>query len=725
MTTVDATPPASADGQRWMHVAQVQARLGRTDRALALYEQVLALEPGHTPAFLGAIGLLRTAQDWPGIVAQCDQWLDRFPDHAAHVFTDRVHNYRIGALVRIGGLDLAFATYGLEQASSEPVAIGADEIVVLVGARNEVDRLPYLLDHHRRLGVDRFLVVDNDSDDGSLPFLLEQPDTVVWTARGSFRRANNGAAWADLVLRRHVDGQWCLVLDADELFVYPGFEHRGIRALCEELDRAGATCYPALMLDMYGTGRLSEARYAPGQDPLEVFPFFDADFYRLRIPFDGPRRNMTNYWGGVRARVFGGGLGGYLLNKVPLHRYAPGQLMFSGNHWLDRPTREIAIGRGALLHFKLGASFARDASEEAAREEHARGAWIYKHYTRALAARPDPVLHDDAHSVRFRDSAQLVDLGIMLDSSGERVPFRHRAAIIPTVPPTTEIGPDAVRPHWSVVVRAGPEPDAARTADRIAGVLRALDGEPASEVVLVVTAADHEPLVTLLATGGHEVVAARSEQQLTEIEAANLGLRAARGAWVHVIGSGAPPPPALYSRARATLGDHDVGVLTARGEALRTATDVDFAIPPSAVVARRDRLEAVGGFCAAVSAGAAWELLTRLAHDRPRDPVWLTVADEPIPPASAPSYTAPAAHGENVAQWLRAIDLVAETMDLDGPTVTVLHDRCADRAAAIARDEIDEGRFASALATIGEALRAPVSDGARADLLSTITERLG
>ena len=42
--------------------------------------------------------------------------------------------------------------------------------------RNERLRLPAFLNHYRSLGVDEFLVIDNDSSDGSTEYLAAQAD---------------------------------------------------------------------------------------------------------------------------------------------------------------------------------------------------------------------------------------------------------------------------------------------------------------------------------------------------------------------------------------------------------------------------------------------------------------------------------------------------------------------------------------------------------------------
>src|SRR5439155_15391060 len=138
-----------------------------------------------------------------------------------------------------------------------------------------------------------------------------------------------------------------------------------------------------------------------GNDLLDACPYFDRTYYHVRIPFDGPQRNMTNYWGGLRARAFGGALGGYLLNKVPLFRYVPGEVLMSGQHWLDRPTAEIGSGRGALLHFKYLSGFRDMVREEIQRDEHPTGMASWHQYARVVEAEPNLALYDPLYSMRY------------------------------------------------------------------------------------------------------------------------------------------------------------------------------------------------------------------------------------------------------------------------------------------------------------------------------------
>jgi hypothetical protein len=69
------------------------------------------------------------------------------------------------------------------------------EIRLFSKCRNEKLRLPAFLADYRKLGVARFFIVDNASDDGSAEFLCAQPDVHVFHTYGSFRAARGGTNW--------------------------------------------------------------------------------------------------------------------------------------------------------------------------------------------------------------------------------------------------------------------------------------------------------------------------------------------------------------------------------------------------------------------------------------------------------------------------------------------------------------------------------------------------
>lgn len=100
------------------------------------------------------------------------------------------------------------------------------------------------LDHHRRLGVEQFVIIDDHSTDGTRELLAEQPDCVVLESPHRYgdeiglagasgtRRLRAGIAFKTLVPQRYLAGRYAVCLDADEYLVLP----KGVACLGELID---------------------------------------------------------------------------------------------------------------------------------------------------------------------------------------------------------------------------------------------------------------------------------------------------------------------------------------------------------------------------------------------------------------------------------------------------------------------------------------------------------
>jgi Glycosyl transferase family 2 len=273
--------------------------------------------------------------------------------------------------------------------------LGADTIYVLSTLRNERIRLPYFLRYYRNLGVDHFLMVDNDSTDGSREYLAQQPDVSLWTTKGSYKRSHFGVDWLTHLQRRHCHGHWCLTVDVDEFLIYPFCETRPLRALTDWLDASAIRSFSAMLLDMYPKGPVNAQPYQEGQDPFEIAQYFDSGNYAIRRnPWQG------NLWiqGGPRARVFFSNAPAKApaLNKTPLVKWHRSYAYESSTHMLlprglnlvyDHSGGEKASG--CLLHAKFLDTFSAKATEEMQRRQHYANSAEYKAYAEGLAAQPD------------------------------------------------------------------------------------------------------------------------------------------------------------------------------------------------------------------------------------------------------------------------------------------------------------------------------------------------
>jgi hypothetical protein len=175
---------------------------------------------------------------------------------------------------------------GATRAQLVPVTVASapiyhDAILCFLTVRNEVLRLPAVLDHHRQLGVNRFLVVDNGSVDGTADYLSQQPDVHLYTAEGSFSESRFGFDWLHPLLDEYGSGHWVLTIDADELFTYPSHEQINLQKLCRYLDGKGHEAMFAILLDMYSDRSIAETSYQAGNSLLDTCPYFDPGPYHV------------------------------------------------------------------------------------------------------------------------------------------------------------------------------------------------------------------------------------------------------------------------------------------------------------------------------------------------------------------------------------------------------------------------------------------------------------
>ena len=294
--------------------------------------------------------------------------------------------------------------------------IASGAILVASTMRNERVRLPYFLDYYRRLGAEHFLIIDNDSQDGTADYLQAQPDVSLWTTKASYARAAYGVDWLNWVLRQNAHRHWCLTVDVDEFLVYPFCDTRPLRALTDWLDAGQVRSFGAMLLDMYPKGPIGRRAYREGEDPIGIASWFDAGNYMIeRNPLYG------NLWiqGGVRARRFFGDdpWKAPALNKVPLVRWHRDYVYVSSTHaLLPRGlnfTYDPAGGEkttGLLLHAKFVSTFLDRAQEEAGRAEHYRNAAEYEAYAEGLDTETDLWCRA---SERFVNWKQLELMGLM------------------------------------------------------------------------------------------------------------------------------------------------------------------------------------------------------------------------------------------------------------------------------------------------------------------------
>jgi hypothetical protein len=294
--------------------------------------------------------------------------------------------------------------------------IRPSDILVFSTLRNERIRLPWFLRYYRDLGVDHFLIVDNDSTDGSREYLAAQPDVSLWHTAASYKRARFGVDWLNWLQMRYGHGHWCLTVDPDEFLVYPFCDTRPLRALTDWLDASSIRSFGAMLLDMYPKGPLEAQPYREGQDPFEIACWFDSGNYMIRR-----NARYRNLWiqGGPRARAFfpSNPERAPALNKIPLVRWHRHYVYVSSTHMLLPRGLNLVYDEwggekasGCLLHAKFLDTFPVKAAEEMERRQHYAGSHEYRAYHAVLQGGTDLW---NKWSEKYINWRQLEILGLM------------------------------------------------------------------------------------------------------------------------------------------------------------------------------------------------------------------------------------------------------------------------------------------------------------------------
>lgn len=299
-----------------------------------------------------------------------------------------------------------------------PASAPGEGLPLCAVVRNEMYFLPAFLDHYRRVGVGHFIVVDDQSDDGTGAFLGRQPDvTLMGSPRrygdlvvprsgpGAGREIRMELVWKSLLPARFAPDRWSVLADADEFVVLP--PEVGLPEVAARADRIGARCVTGVMLDVYP--RRIEAFEREGPFDLAGEWFFDGERHlQLREGRD-PRVLHP----GARARLMAElGLARWSfrdrLNRLTGKRRYPRYNMLQkpflrkwgvGDSMRDAHRSTLAPTTGLLLplrHFKFNADSYRRIADAVATGQYLGGSHEYVALDRVLEemkARDHPFLY--------------------------------------------------------------------------------------------------------------------------------------------------------------------------------------------------------------------------------------------------------------------------------------------------------------------------------------------
>ena len=275
---------------------------------------------------------------------------------------------------------------------------------IICVVKNEADKLRAFFDHYDRLGRVNYLFIDNGSTDESVA-MMKAHNARIYTTDEAFSTVRK-SAWIELVYTTLPEGMWTILLDADELLVYDGYEQLPLNELLAAFDRHGMDTAGAVMIDMFSPTQPASANY------MDDYVWFENNFHEEKSFL------FNSIYGGIREREFNfTDSRAFLIKKYPVakkdsrsvlanpHTVWPYERNFRADTWFG------------LLHYKL---FDRELEKyrRIAREgSYHHGSTEYKMYLQAFAQKSyEDIFRTGPDSVHYEGTPSLRKIACLKDA---------------------------------------------------------------------------------------------------------------------------------------------------------------------------------------------------------------------------------------------------------------------------------------------------------------------
>ena len=161
-------------------------------------------------------------------------------------------------------------------------------VTLFARMKNERYFVRQFISHYRKLGIKRFVIIDDKSNDGTREYLIRQADCMVLSSEYSYTDKYPIAStpqqeyeikgtkniWHNLLLRKYSIDRWAIYADADEFLRLP--DGIDINELVELLEQRNNNAAWTVMLDVYPES-ISKLRQLSEREELDMDSewFFD------------------------------------------------------------------------------------------------------------------------------------------------------------------------------------------------------------------------------------------------------------------------------------------------------------------------------------------------------------------------------------------------------------------------------------------------------------------
>lgn len=164
---------------------------------------------------------------------------------------------------------------------------------IIVVVKNEIDKLVNFFAHYKKIGDFNFIFIDNGSTDGSIEFIKKNGGTIFQCLEAF--STHRKLAWINKVYSTLPNDIWTILLDADELLVYDGYESIRFDSIINILEKNRIDLVGAVMIDMFSIHPSSKVDY------INNYVYFENNLHEEKSIY------CNSVYGGIREREFKNG----------------------------------------------------------------------------------------------------------------------------------------------------------------------------------------------------------------------------------------------------------------------------------------------------------------------------------------------------------------------------------------------------------------------------------
>ncbi|WP_347548513.1 glycosyltransferase family 2 protein [Pseudalkalibacillus hwajinpoensis] len=217
------------------------------------------------------------------------------------------------------------------------------EVTLLCVVKNDLLKIRKLVEHHRKIGIKHFAILDNGSTDGTIDWLKVQEDVDLFCVEDKYT-TNRREAWINRLIAYYGLNRWYLIVDSDELFAYHNMENEKISSLINHCENNSVNRMRAVMIDMYANDQF----YLSSDDKADYIDscrYFDLNSYKYEN-----RDFIDLVTGGPRGRIF---KQNPWLTKYPLCYFEEGDIQGKSHFLFPFSKNKNTKCSVVLLHYKF------------------------------------------------------------------------------------------------------------------------------------------------------------------------------------------------------------------------------------------------------------------------------------------------------------------------------------------------------------------------------------